>query len=1017
MYRSAVSRSLRTAFSGSRLVPASAAAVSRTTFAQVGSFGATHGVSSTCTVGVRSSTTAPVNAKERFVSRHVGPTPHQIDDMLKIVGYKTLDEFIDAVVPSKIRKNTPLNIPGAMSEMEYLQLAQQTAADNQIFRSHIGMGYYNTFTPTVILRNILESPAWYTPYTPYQAEIAQGRLESLLNYQTGICELTGMDVSNGSLLDEGTAAAEAMTMCHSIARGKKSTFLVSDKCHPQTISVVTTRGRRLGINIVVVADSALESSITKDICGALIQYPDTYGTVSDYEGLTKKLHDAGALAVVATDLLALSMLRPPGEWGADIVMGSAQRMGVPMGYGGPHAAFFAVKDEYKRSMPGRIIGVSKDAQGNRALRMALQTREQHIRREKATSNVCTAQALLANIAAFYMIFHGPVGLKHIADRTHAIAARFASGLSHVGAAAGSKLFFDTVHVATPAGTAAKIAEEALKKNINLRVVNDHQLTVAFDETSTPEHAQELLQIFATALGKSVPKLPEVSAEFKIDGKYLRTTAPLSHPIFRSCSSETDVLRYIYRLQEKDLGLQNAMIPLGSCTMKLNSTSEMIPVTYPGFGQLHPFAPRDQAKGYAAMLEDLTQHLREVTGFAAVSLQPNSGAQGEYAGLLAIARYHESRGHTKRRVCLIPLSAHGTNPASAVMAGMTVEPVGCDSHGNIDVADLTAKAEKFKDVLAALMITYPSTHGVFETTIKDICDTVHKFGGLVYMDGANMNAQVGLTSPGDMGADVCHLNLHKTFCIPHGGGGPGMGPIGVTKDLEPFLPAHAISATASGAQLGSSPASVEAVCSAPFGSASILPISWGYIRMMGGDGLEYATKLAILNANYMASRLKSHYSILYTGDHGLVAHEFIIDLRPFKHLGITETDVAKRLLDYSFHAPTMSWPVPGTIMVEPTESESKEELDDFCNALLAIRQEIAAIENGTVDPENNVLKNAPHSLSLVTADAWPYPYTRKQAAYPLPGRVKFWPSVGRVDNAYGDRNLVCSCPPMSDFVEK
>eukprot|EP00299_Pterocystis_sp_00344_P019434 c9643_g1_i1.p1 GENE.c9643_g1_i1~~c9643_g1_i1.p1 ORF type:complete len:1026 (-),score=253.97 c9643_g1_i1:80-2812(-) len=910
-----------------------------------------------------------------------------------------------------------------MTEQQFLEYAKSVASQNKVLRSHIGMGYYNTVTPNVILRNILESPAWYTPYTPYQAEISQGRLQSLLNFQTGVCELTGMDVANASLLDEATAGAEAMNMCFNLSQKNKKTFLVSNRCHPQTISVVSTRASFIGVDVVVVDNEQMMTHDLTNVCGVMVQYPDTLGAVHSFESIAQRAHENKAMCTVATDLLSLCVLQPPGRWGADIVFGSAQRFGVPMGYGGPNAAFFATKDSHKRTMPGRIIGVSKDSSGRTALRMSLQTREQHIRRERATSNICTAQALLANMAAFYMIFHGPEGLKQIAQQTHGLATLAAEALRQLPSVTiVNDHFFDTIHVRLNAPDAKKVLRLAEENGMNLRLVNDHEITIAFDETSNKQHVQDVVDVFARYAGTTI-SLPctGCAVTSSLPSSFIRSDAPLKHEVFSMYTSETDVLRYIYFLQNKDLGLQNAMIPLGSCTMKLNATAEMIPVTWPEFAQLHPFAPPQQAAGYSILFNELSEQLKEITGFDHISLQPNSGAQGEYAGLLAIARYHKKHHDPSkpfRNVCLIPTSAHGTNPASAVMAGMTVEVVQCDEHGNVDVADLKQKALEFKDTLAALMITYPSTHGVFEKTIIEICETIHQCGGLVYMDGANMNAQVGLTRPRDMGADVCHLNLHKTFCIPHGGGGPGMGPIGVRSHLAPFLPAHSV-IDVGVPSASTHPSEVTSVSAAPWGSAAILPISWAYISMMGGDGLTHATKMAILNANYMAARLKDHYHILYTGENGHVAHEFILDLRPFKACGVTEVDIAKRLLDYSFHAPTMSWPVHGTIMIEPTESESKAELDRFCDALIAIRKEIAEIEAKNLPQNDNMLKNAPHSLLTITSNEWKHPYSRETAAFPVPSLKvnKFWPTVGRLDDVFGDKNLVCLCPPVSEFARR
>jgi glycine dehydrogenase len=899
-----------------------------------------------------------------------------------------------------------------MTELEVLTYFRSLAAKNQVFRSFIGMGYSDCVTPPVIQRNIIENPGWYTAYTPYQAEIAQGRLEALLTFQTMVIDLTGVEIANASLLDEATAAAEAMTMSYAL-KGKpgKEVFLVSSECHPQTIDVVKTRASVRGIEVRV--SSYEDFKIGPEVFGALVQYPATDGAVIDYTRTVEELHAADALATVAADLLSLVLLTPPGEWGADIVVGNTQRFGVPLGYGGPHAAYFATKDEFKRHLPGRIIGVSRDADGKPALRMALQTREQHIRREKATSNVCTAQVLLAVVASMYAVYHGPQGLTRIARRVHGFATALAEGLRRLGFTIVNENYFDTIRVALGKKNAQVILDEARERRINLRAMEDRSLVIALDETVSNEDIANLLASFN---GGKDPEfgLEDVlsGADTRYDERFNRTTPFLTHPVFNKHHAETEMLRYMNKLQSRDLSLVHSMIPLGSCTMKLNATAEMMPITWPGFAKIHPFAPLDQTTGYQLLFDELESALAEITGFAAVSLQPNAGSQGEYAGLLVIEAYHRSRGNANRKVCLIPQSAHGTNPASAVMAGMKVVVVRTDERGNIDVADLRAKAEAHASDLAALMVTYPSTHGVFEESIVEICEIVHNFGGQVYMDGANMNAMVGLCRPADIGADVCHLNLHKTFCIPHGGGGPGMGPIGVAKHLVSFLPGHPVVKLHGRHEVG-------AVSAAPWGSASILPISYAYIRLMGSEGLEYATKIAILNANYIAKRLEPHFPVLYKGAHGTVAHECIVDTRVVKQgSGVDVEDIAKRLMDYGFHAPTVSFPVPGTLMIEPTESEPKEELDRFCDAMISIRDEIREVESGAADRQDNVLKNAPHPMSRVTASAWTHPYTRERAAFPAPWTLdfKFWPAVARVESAYGDRNLICSCLPTDSYVE-
>ncbi|GFE72174.1 glycine dehydrogenase [Chroococcus sp. FPU101] len=937
--------------------------------------------------------------------------------MLAVLGFSNLDELIDKTVPQAIRLNRSLNLPSAQSEYAALAQLKSIASKNKVFRSFLGMGYYDCITPPVILRNILENPGWYTAYTPYQAEIAQGRLEALLNFQTLIINLTGLEIANASLLDEGTAAAEAMSMSYGLCKNKNAeAFFVSDQCHPQTIEVIKTRALPLRIKVII--GDHQDYDFSTPIFGALLQYPATDGTIYDYREFITKAHAVGALVTVAADPLSLALLTPPSEMGVDIAVGSTQRFGVPLGYGGPHAAYFATKEEYKRQIPGRIVGVSKDAQGNPALRLALQTREQHIRRDKATSNICTAQVLLAVIAAMYAVYHGPEGLKNIATRIHQLTVILAEGLKRLGYTLGSENFFDTLQIqVTDSQTLIKAAET---RQINLRYLADKALTISLDETTTPRDIIDLWQIFAgqDELPFSVDEIAQ-QANFNLPEIFTRTSSYLTEPIFNKHHSETELLRYLHQLESKDLALNTSMIPLGSCTMKLNAVAEMIPVTWPEFGKLHPFIPSSQAQGYQILFEQLEAWLAEITGFDGVSLQPNAGSQGEYAGLQVIHKYHENRGE-KRNICLIPESAHGTNPASAVMCGMKVVSVKCDSDGNVDVADLKTKAEKHKNNLAALMVTYPSTHGVFEESIIEICEIIHQYGGQVYMDGANMNAQVGICRPADFGADVCHLNLHKTFCIPHGGGGPGMGPIGVKSHLVPFLPdVSLVSGQKSNSHNGKAKETIGAISAAPWGSASILVISWMYIAMMGSEGLTQATKVAILNANYMAHRLEDYYPILFKGSSNLVAHECVIDLRPLKKKAAIEVeDVAKRLMDYGFHAPTVSWPVPGTMMVEPTESESKEELDRFCEAMILIYQEVEAIATGQIDATNNPLKNAPHTANVLICGEWNRPYSREMAAYPAPWtkQHKFWPVVGRIDNAYGDRNLICSCEGMDAYKE-
>ena len=945
-----------------------------------------------------------------FSRRHIGPDGESRRAMLKELGCPSLEEFIDEVVPARIRASRPLAIGAGRSEEDVIAALAAMSAHNRLFRSFIGMGYHDTVTPAVIVRNVLENPGWYTAYTPYQAEVAQGRLEALLNFQTMVTDLTGMDIANASLLDESTAAAEAMTMFHAIkGHPPGGLFFVSDECHPQNIEVVRTRARPLGIRVVVGSCASFESS--GDVFGALVQYPATDGAIHDYRPFCDSVHAAGALVVCAADLMSLLLLAPPAEFGADAAVGSTQRFGVPLGYGGPHAAYFATRDIHKRHMPGRIIGVSVDAQGNRALRMALQTREQHIRREKATSNVCTAQVLLAVMASMYAVYHGPQGLRRVAERLHGFARMLSDGARAIGHGVVHDDFFDTVRINPKKGSLPSILHEGSSRSMNFRAFPDGTLGIALDELTD---RREVMRILGTLAGGGTVPAEETlhPATAGYAGPLRRTSPYLTHPVFNRHHSETGMLRYLHGLESKDLALNVSMIPLGSCTMKLTATSEMIPVTWPALGKLHPFAPPEQAAGYHAMFAELSSWLAEITGFPAVSLQPNAGAQGEFTGLLVIRAWHESRNEGHRKVCLIPSSAHGTNPASAVMAGMQVVVVRCDEAGNIDVRDLTEKAANHAGDLGALMVTYPSTHGVFEESIREICRIVHENGGQVYMDGANMNAQVGLCRPAELGADVCHLNLHKTFCIPHGGGGPGMGPIAAAGHLAPFLPGHPVIGVGGSRAIGP-------VSAAPWGSASILAISWTYIAMMGGPGLREATEIAMLNANYMARRLDGHYPILYRGAGGRVAHEFIVDLRHFKEsAGIEAEDVAKRLMDYGFHAPTVSFPVAGTLMIEPTESESKEELDRFCEAMIAIRGEIREIEEGTADRTLNVLKNAPHTASAVASDAWAMPYGREKAAFPTPyvRAHKFWPAVGRVNNAYGDRNLLCTCPPVEEYAD-
>jgi glycine dehydrogenase len=941
-----------------------------------------------------------------FVNRHIGPSEEDRKAMLGAIKAGSLDTLIDQTIPKRILGRPKLDLPQALSEAEFLERARDIAGKNKIAKSFIGCGYYDTLTPTVILRNILENPGWYTAYTPYQAEISQGRMEALLNFQTMVMDLTAMTIANASLLDEATAVAEGMTLCHSASKKKgANTIFVDENIFPQSLEVLLTRAEPLGITVVV--GKAQDFKADDRTFAIILQYPGANGAVTDIEPVIKHAQEAQVLSIVSTDLLALTILKPPGEMGADVVVGSAQRFGVPMGFGGPHAAFLATRDEYKRLIPGRIIGVSKDCEDRPALRLALQTREQHIRRDKATSNICTAQVLLAVMASMYAVYHGPDGLKKIASRVHKLASRFASGLKSLGLTLVSENFFDTIQVKVAAATADAIQAQAEEKGFNLGRVGREILNISWDEAKSETDAEDLLQVFASIMGGKV----KTQDDERLPSKLKRTSEFLKGAVFNTHHSETEMLRYLHRLEQKDLALNQSMIPLGSCTMKLNATSEMIPVTWPEFGRMHPFAPLEQAQGYLEMIAQLEQWLCEITGFAAFSLQPNAGSQGEYTGLLVIREYLKSLGQSRRNVCLIPSSAHGTNPASAAMAGFKVAVVSCDDKGNVDLKDLAAKAEEHKDDLAALMVTYPSTHGVFEEGISEICDIVHKHGGQVYMDGANMNAMVGLCQPGKFGADVSHLNLHKTFCIPHGGGGPGVGPIGVAEHLKPFLPKHGLVA-ASGPKTG-----ISAVSAAPWGSASILPISWAYLAMMGGPGLKLATETAILNANYITAKLAPHYPLVYANANGRVAHECILDMRPLKATsGITVDDIAKRLMDYGFHAPTMSFPVPGTLMIEPTESEPKEELDRFIEAMIQIRQEIAEIERGQADREDNVLKNAPHPVERLLKDDWKHSYSREKAAYPLPWirHRKFWPSVGRIDNAYGDKNLVCSCLPLEAY---
>ena len=966
-----------------------------------------------------------------FARRHIGPNEEEVRAMLHEVGFENLDALIDATVPKNIRLDRELHLPQAKSEIEALAELQTIANKNKLARSFIGAGYHDCITPPVIQRNILENPGWYTAYTPYQAEIAQGRLEALLNFQQMIMDLTALDIANASLLDEATAAAEAMSLCHAVVPNRR-TFFVADNCHPQTIAVIQTRAKPLGIEIKIGDYSRFRFDDT--VFGALVQYPATDGAIHNYAEFVKQAHAAGALVVVAADILALTLLKPPGEFGADVAVGNTQRFGVPLGFGGPHAAYFATRDQYKRHMPGRLVGVSHDAEGRPAYRLALQTREQHIRRDKATSNICTAQVFLAVIASMYAVYHGPKGLRAIAERAHKLTSQLADGLRALGCTIKHENFFDTVCVEVESSEVT--LEHAAKADCNLRALGPRVVGISFDETTTRRDIELLMSIFRGTTVRDFADGDLGTPPIRILQFAMRTSDFLTHPIFNTHDTETEMLRYLKKLESRDLSLTTSMIPLGSCTMKLNATAEMFPISWPEISKLHPFAPSDQVVGYMEICQQLEDWLAEITGFAAISLQPNAGSQGEFAGLLAIREYHASRGEAHRDICLIPTSAHGTNPASAIMAGFKVVSVACLKDGDIDLADLRAKADEHARDLAALMVTYPSTHGVFEPMIREICDIVHAHGGQVFMDGANMNAQCGLCRPGDYGADVCHLNLHKTFCIPHGGGGPGVGPIGVAKHLAPYLPREFILDPETGRILfgegerGKRPPSGSGsdyrhgegkggnISAAPYGSASILTITWMYIRMMGAEGLKRASEVAILNANYIAKRLDPYFPVLFKGKRGLVAHECIIDLRQWKSAGIEVEDVAKRLMDYGFHAPTVSWPVAGTMMIEPTESESKQELDRFCDAMISIHGEMEAIAKGKMDRENNMLKNAPHTARQIASENWERPYTREQAGFPAPWtrEHKFWPAVGRIDNVYGDRNLFCSCVPVEEPAE-
>jgi glycine dehydrogenase len=967
---------------------------------------------------------------DSFARRHIGPSEEEVRAMLREVGFENADALIDAAVPKNIRFEQQLNLPEAKSETEALAELRTISRKNKIARSFIGAGYHDCITPPVIQRNVLENPGWYTAYTPYQAEIAQGRLEALLNFQQMIMDLTALDIANASMLDEATAAAEAMALCHAVVPNRK-TFFVADSCHPQTIAVVQTRAKPLGIEIKLGDYSRVKFDET--VFGGLVQYPATDGAIHDYSAFIRQAHESGALVVVAADILALTLLKPPGEFGADVAVGNTQRFGVPLGFGGPHAAYFATRDQFKRHMPGRLVGVSHDAEGRPAYRLALQTREQHIRRDKATSNICTAEVLLAVIASMYAVYHGPKGLRAIAERVHRLASRLADDLRAGGCTITHENFFDTVRVEVDSSEV--ILEYAAKVGCNLRALGPRAVGISFDETATPGDIELLMSVFRGTTVRDFDDDEVGEPPIRIPQSLIRTSEFLSHPIFNTHDTETEMLRYLKKLESRDLSLTSSMIPLGSCTMKLNATAEMFPVSWPQISKLHPFAPLEQAAGYLEIFHQLEDWLAEITGFAAVSLQPNAGSQGEFAGLLAIREYHASRGEAHRNVCLIPTSAHGTNPASAVMAGFKVVSVACLKDGDIDLVDLRAKADQHARDLAALMVTYPSTHGVFEPTIREICDVVHAHGGQVYMDGANLNAQVGLCRPGDYGADVCHLNLHKTFCIPHGGGGPGVGPIGVAKHLVPYLPCRYILDPETGRILfgegerGKRPTheNLEAddrhgggetgnISAAPWGSASVLTITWMYIRMMGAEGLKRASEVAILSANYIAKRLDRYFPVLFKGKHGLVAHECVVDLRQWKSAGIEVEDVAKRLMDYGFHAPTISWPVGGTMMIEPTESEPKHELDRFCDAMISIHAEMKTIADAKQDQQNNLLKNAPHTARQIASDKWNHPYSREQAAFPAPWtrEHKFWPAVARIDNVYGDRNLFCSCPPVEEF---
>ena len=942
-----------------------------------------------------------------FALRHIGLSQADIENLLDQLGYKDLEEFSRSVLPENIFIDQKLELNDAMSEEDALKAIKEISKANSVYRSFIGQGYYGTVTPKVILRNVFENPGWYTSYTPYQAEISQGRLEALINFQTMVGDLTGFEIANASLLDEATAAAESMTLARRIGKSKSQKFFVDQNCFPQTISVVTARAKPIGIEVIVDDPQKLTDLKEETYFGALLQYPGNDGAITDFSQEIKNVHDHNGLVIMATDLLALTLLKSPGELGADIAIGSSQRFGVPLGFGGPHAAFIATKEQYKRSLPGRLIGASIDADGRTAYRLALQTREQHIRREKATSNICTAQALLAIMAGFYAAYHGPEGLKQIAQSVHIKAIALAKEVNEVGYALKSSNFFDTVTIHTESKT-KEVFSAAQQQMMNIRMLDENYISISLDETTSDQEVQSITKLF-----KDIAKKDEVVSSYDLPSDILRSSKYLTHPVFHLYRTETEMLRYIRKLCDKDIALDRAMIPLGSCTMKLNAASEMIPVGWEEFSNIHPYAPKDQVAGYKTLIEDLEIKLSEITGYAAVSLQPNAGSQGEYAGLLAIDAFHRSNGDQQRKICLIPESAHGTNPASAQMAGMRVVPISCDKKGNIDIENLKEKAVQYSEELAAIMITYPSTHGVFETTVTEVCKIIHDHGGKVYIDGANLNAMVGLCKPGEFGGDVSHLNLHKTFCIPHGGGGPGVGPIGVVEDLVPHLPSDPLTYKQTSNNVGP-------VSATNFGSASILPISWMYIQMMGASGLRKATQVAILSANYIAQKLSSHYKILYTGKNGLIAHECILDIRPLKELcGVEVDDIAKRLIDYGFHAPTMSFPVPGTLMIEPTESESLVELDRFIEAMISIRDEINQVVEGTYSIEDSPLRNAPHCAEKVTSDNWQYEYSRSMAAYPveLKGRNKYWPPIGRIDNVYGDKNLMCSCPSMSDYQEE